>query len=270
MEFYKYEAAQNDFILVDLMDDASGEAMNYLTESAEMLCDRRLGIGADGILVLRHSERADAYMGIINADGSIAAMCGNGIRCAARYLYTRRIPDTSRPLNIDTLGGLQQVRFVSRDAGVWQIEVRLDHAQITGTCQIAQNGTTWNGTKVDVGNPHAVFETADPTDALCKAGEFLSNHPAFPDRSNIEFIRQTGENTIDLTVYERGVGPTPACGTGCVAAATSFCHTRNLRDRTITIHAPGGMLSVHVPQNADDHPILCGPARFIFRGTLDC
>ena len=270
MEFYKYEAAQNDFILVDLLKPAErNEAiLEFLKKSARMLCDRRLGIGADGILVLALSDRADAFMHIINSDGSIAAMCGNGIRCAARYLYKRCIHDLSRPLFIDTLGGLQHVRYISGDASEYQIEVAMDHADIAGRCEIVQSDKQWCGIQVDVGNPHAVFETNDPDTALAEAGEFLSNHPHFPDRSNIEFIRAVGENALKLTVYERGAGPTPACGTGCVAAAVAYCsahHTSGI----IQIHAPGGDLSVTVPENHVDRIRLCGPARFVFRGSLD-
>lgn len=270
MEFYKYEAAQNDFILVDLLKPAErNEAiMEFLKKSARMLCDRRLGIGADGILVLALSDRADAFMHIINSDGSIAAMCGNGIRCAARYLYKRRIPDLARPLYIDTLGGLQHVRYISGDASEFQIEVAIDHANITGNCEIRQNDKVWCGIQVDVGNPHAVFETDDPDTALAESGEYLSNHPHFPDRSNIEFIREIGEKTLKFSVYERGAGPTPACGTGCVAAAAAYCHAHRTFG-CIQIHAPGGDLCVTVPENGADRMRLCGPARFVFRGSLD-
>ena len=270
MDFYKYEAAQNDFILVDLLDadERNVVIMEFLKKSAQMLCDRRRGIGADGILVLTLSDRADAFMHIINSDGSIAAMCGNGIRCAARYLYKRRIHDLSRPLFIDTLGGLQHVRYISGDASEFQIEVAMDHADIAGSCEIGQNDKIWRGIQVDVGNPHAVFETDDPDAALAEAGEYLSNHPHFPDRSNIEFIRAIAENSLKLTVYERGAGPTPACGTGCVAAAVAYCSAHH-QSGCIQIHAPGGDLSVTIPDNPAERIRLCGPARFVFRGSLD-
>ncbi len=118
-------------------------------------------------------------------------------------------------------------------------------------------------------HPYAVFEIDDdPRDALQTAGEFLSNHETFPDRCNIEFVRPIAPQILDFTVYERGAGPTLACGTGCVAAATAYAHHHRLRGQTIEIHAPGGMLKVAVPVDPGDHPRLIGPATRVFTGEV--
>ncbi len=263
MKFSKYEAAGNDFVVIDARKQP--ELLSNCIADARQICDRHYGIGADGILVIAqslenpHADDVDAAMHVINSDGSIAAMCGNGIRCVADYLF--RAPDV--PLRIDTLGGLQIVQCTN--ANLPRIfQVRMSKAQLTMPCCLDQSGHIWHGQCVDVGNPHAVFEIEDsPSDALKTAGEFLSNHPFFPDRCNIEFIRPIAAQTLELTVYERGAGPTLACGTGCVAAAVAFADHHDLSNTTIEIHAPGGIL--HVIISGRDVR-LQGQARRVFEG----
>ena len=260
--FKKYEAAGNDFIIIDCrMDNWRLEmALKY----ADLWCNRHFGIGADGILAITspRDPQNHAYMHVINSDGSVAAMCGNGIRCVAAYLGAYYTPDN---LLIETDSGLQAVRYIT-DNNLPSYEVTLAKANILAPCDIPQNDKIWHGLRVDVGNPHCVFETPDPSEALASAGEFLSNHEIFPDRSNIEFIRERAQDVIDLTVYERGAGPTLACGTGCVAAAKAYAHARNRADTTIEIHAPGGILKVYVPKSGA--PKLIGPANYVFSGSI--
>ena len=269
--FFKYEASGNDFILVDARhDDSLCQTCHALAQS---LCDRHFGIGADGILVITQTLNGDADMDaamhIFNADGSQADMCGNGIRCVARYLYKFYGFDPRKPLRIGTRGGLQTVKLLSKpfeDATTpWQLEVEMAHVSITQDVHISQNGTEWHGQSLDVGNPHAVFEVDSPHLALQNAGQFLSNHPTFPDRANIEFIHETTPGSIALCVFERGVGPTLACGTGCVAAAVSYASTHQRLGSVVQIHTPGGDLSVDVPASLE-HVRLRGPARLLFEG----
>ncbi|MBR4984955.1 MAG: diaminopimelate epimerase [Proteobacteria bacterium] len=260
--FEKYEATGNDFIVIDCRPD--NWRFEMALKYAHLWCDRHFGIGADGILAITapHDPQNHAYMHVINSDGSVAAMCGNGIRCVAAYLNAYYIPDG---VFIETDGGLQTVRYLTYNAQP-SYEVTLAKANILAPCDIPQNDKIWHGIRVDVGNPHCVFETPDPSEALAHAGEFLSNHETFPDRSNIEFIRERAEDVIDLTVYERGAGPTLACGTGCVAAAKAYAHARKRADTTIEIHAPGGILYVHIPKSGA--PKLIGPASYIFSGSI--
>ena len=273
MQFTKYEAAGNDFVVVDAR--IQPQLLNHCTKLAPMLCDRHFGIGADGILVITRTipggdvNNMDAAMHVINSDGSIAAMCGNGIRCVARHLYESGEFSVEHALKIGTLGGLQLVKCLDSDGEHWQIEVAIQRAILTQTCEMTQNERIWHGQCVDVGNPHAVFEIdEDPREALEIAGAYLSNHEMFPDRCNIEFIRPLDAKTLDFTVYERGAGPTLACGTGCVAAATAYAHHHGLCGQIIEIHAPGGILKVAVPADPLEHPRLIGPARRVFSGDV--
>lgn len=273
MQFTKYEAAGNDFIVVDARKNPQDYV--FCQHHACRLCDRHFGIGADGILVITQTisdlkdTSMNAAMHVINSDGSVAAMCGNGIRCVARHLYEYDGISTNCTLRIGTLGGMQQVNCLDVSDEYWYIEVILQRAVLGQICKITQNGRFWCGQCVDVGNPHAVFEIdSDPRDALQIAGEFLSNHETFPDRCNIEFIHALDERTLDFTVYERGAGPTLACGTGCVAAATAFAHHHDLKGQTIEIHAPGGILKVIVPLDPAEPPHLIGPARRVFWGNV--
>ena len=270
MDFFKYEATGNDFILVDLSGGGNMADvdmwLDVFQKTAPQLCNRHFGIGADGILVLAPSKRGFAYMHIINADGSMAAMCGNGIRCAARYIYKRRVFDNRDRLLIDTAGGLQTVQFVDADNECWLIDVKIAKAEVVDTCRLLHQSVLYDGITVDVGNPHAVFEVDDPVEALNKSGAFLSNHREFPDRANIEFIREVSPNLIDFTVYERGVGPTLSCGSGCVAAALAYAKRRQIQRGVIEIHTPGGTLFV-VLDNGNVH--LQGPATFVFSGQWE-
>lgn len=269
LKFQKYEAAGNDFILIDARHDDS--LLRSCALIARDLCDRHKGIGADGILVItrtiNNDDDMDSAMNIINADGSIAAMCGNGIRCAARYLYEFYGFDKKAPLRIGTLGGTQIVQCIRSNTDTWQLEVEMAHVERLDRVTIVQKKQKWVGQIVNVGNPHAVFEVDSPHIALASAGEFLSNHETFPDRSNIEFIRPISDKSIELTVYERGVGPTLACGTGCTAAAVSYAFDHNQLNQNIEIHAPGGILSVTVPDDLK-HVKLRGPASHVFEGKI--
>ena len=270
MEFYKYEATGNDFILVDFCGGWNaadvGIWLDVLKDSAPRLCDRHFGIGADGIIVLAPSSYGFAYMHIINADGSMATMCGNGIRCAARYLYKRRFFNPNETLFIDTAGGLQALRFIEGDAECSMIDVHMARATVVNTCVLLHQNEAYEGTIIDAGNPHVVFEVENPRLSLEKSGAFLSNHPEFPDRTNVEFIAEIAPNVIDFAVYERGVGPTLSCGTGCVAAALAYAKKRQILRGIIEIHAPGGELYV-VLENDEVH--LQGPATFVFSGQWD-
>ena len=271
MEFMKFEAAGNDFILIDGMGfgGAWREPMGRMREVAPIWCDRHKGIGADGILVVTQplSREAVARMNIINADGSMASMCGNGIRCVARWLDEKGIVASPLPIAIETEGGIHRVlRMGEADDGMFDVEMaRVD---VVGTCEIARDGHVWRGIEVNVGNPHAVFECENPREALVESGSFLSHHPHFPDRCNVEFIREVTPETLEFYVYERGVGPTLACGTGCVAAATAFVHRHGLAGKRIEIHAPGGRLFVETPASGEGKVHLQGPARFSFKGTI--
>ena len=260
MDFYKYEAAGNDFVVID---GRGRDVLQCCRANAVRWCDRHFGIGADGVLCVADGEGCDAFMHIVNADGTTASMCGNGIRCVARYLLDAGA--SAGTFSIGTLGGVQTVRCL--EGGLF--EVRMARAELGPACEIAQDGAVWSGRRVDVGNPHAVFEVCEsPADALRRAGAFLSNHPSFPDRSNVEFVRAVSERVLEFAVYERGVGPTLACGTGCVAAATAYAAAHGLAGAAIELRAPGGTLSVRTAATPRDSAFLVGSARRVFAGAI--
>lgn len=277
ISFYKYEAAGNDFIIIDkrpISEHEISACIETYQRLAPRWCHRQFGIGADGILVMTQAPvthpQCHIAMHIVNADGSIAAMCGNGIRCAARWFYEYgNAPDISpdMALSIYTIGGVQNVKCLEHHDTTWELEVAMAQAIPTHTCDIEQAQHHWLGQCVDVGNPHAVFEiSSSPQKALETAGEFLSNHPIFPDRCNIEFIREIAPCVLEMTVYERGVGPTLACGTGCVASAVAYAKAHNILNATIQLNPPGGTLHVVIRDN--QNPLLQGPANHVFNGMI--
>lgn len=265
--FYKYQAAGNDFILIDTKECPN--ALRVAQKNAKVLCDRHFGIGGDGVLVLEYRDDVDVFMHIINGDGSVANMCGNGIRCAALHLYhSFSSSNPLQQLSIDTRGGLQHIRFLdSKGGSALKISVAIARSEIQNDIEIIHQNERYKGLQVDVGNPHAVFECRHPKAALEQSGEYLSHHPLFPDRSNIELIREIAPNELEFYVYERGVGPTLACGTGCVAAARAYAY-RHQTFGDITIHAPGGDLMVRVPEDSTLPIELMGDAHQVFEGRI--
>lgn len=267
--FEKFEAAGNDFIVIDMRPDF--KILDVCKRVCKKLCDRHFGIGADGILIVcRTTENipeydVDAGMIVLNSDGSFAEMCGNGIRCISKYLYEFCDFPLNRPLKIATAAGIQHIKRLNDG----RYEVQISKAVPGVTVLISYKETEWLGQTIDVGNPHAVFEIdTSPYEALEAAGSFLSNHPIFPAKSNIEFIRETAPNVLEMTVYERGVGPTLACGTGCAAAAKAFAVHHNLSNVTITLHLPGGTIEVDIGKTADAPVILRGGANHVFSGNI--
>ena len=280
--FYKYQAAGNDFIILDSTDAyrrGEGEAcIAYWQKRAKALCDRHFGIGADGILLVSNvpTAQADARMDIINADGSLAGMCGNGIRCAARYLADRGNP-MDAVSRIDTLGGLQRVRLIN---GVKDYPIEVAMAKVLLGARDAyttKDGTVFCGRHVDVGNPHFVIvndawqrEDAQKTIVQLHAvaeqyGDELSHAPLFEDGANIEFACLLPNKTAAMAVYERGCGITLACGTGSTATGAVMMQDFGL-EGDCTLHAEGGILRIKAPKKDEPHYRLCGDAVCVFEG----
>lgn len=279
--FFKYQAAGNDFVIIDTSEactrDGACACVSYWQRRAKNLCDRHFGIGADGLLLVsgHQTESSDARMDIINADGSLAAMCGNGIRCAARFLADKaRLSDAS--WRIDTLGGIQAVSL-RHDAGPFPIEVAMARVTLGNRCQYrAEDGRVFEGRKVDVGNPHFVI-VCDPSEChgdvdhalhllAERYGEALSHAPLFEDGANIEFVSMAADGTASMAVYERGCGITLACGTGATATGAVLMNDFGLKG-TCIIQARGGKLCIK-PPHADGRYRLCGDARRVFMGEV--
>jgi diaminopimelate epimerase len=270
--FAKYQGLGNDFVVVDL--ERVGAAPT--AEQTVQLCDRHLGIGADGVLVVSGKGHRPT-MRVINADGSVPEMCGNGIRCVALHLLrTGRTPTDGRLL-IDTDSGPHACR-VLYDADSVEVGMRppalapelvpvlADGPVIDAPFEVL--GREVRITAVSMGNPHAV--TFDDVNAdRHKVAPLLQRHPRFPQHANVGFARMLGADRIDLDVFERGAGWTRACGTGACAAAVAAVETgRAQRGAPIQVRLPGGILQITVNEPGETL-IMTGPARHVFDGVID-
>jgi diaminopimelate epimerase len=288
LPFTKVQGLGNDFVVVDLRGERAGSKLAETVQDPEIvrkICDRHFGVGADGVLAVLPGISGDARMRVLNADGSEAEMCGNGIRCVAKVLYEAD-PTLRRPvLKIDTGAGLLACEVDAAGGHVSTVTVEMGRPRYTrdeiplapggagrATREpIAALGRTFHFTAVSMGNPHAVIfvEADEDLRALAeKYGPALEVAPTFPRRANIEFARVRGAE-IDLVVWERGCGITLACGTGtCATVAAAAVEERLPRGREVPVHLPGGTLFITVA--ADDSGVrMRGPAQTVFRSELD-
>ena len=277
LRFYKLQGAGNDFVLLDTLAQPLPEC--DFASLARRLCDRRFGVGADGLLVVEPSHEADYRMRILNADGSEATMCGNGIRCFARYLWEYRCPDAAS-LAIETGAGVRRVHRLSAER--FQVEMGTPKIMPSPPISPSPNelgegeyaaplshsvgeGLGVRATFVHTGAPHLVL-FVDSVDAfpLETAGAALERHPQFPDRVNVSVAQVDAPNRVRARVWERGAGATLACGTGACAIVVAGVHTGRL-ERTAQVQMPGGMLQVE--WRADDTLWLTGEAVLVFEGV---
>jgi diaminopimelate epimerase len=277
LRFYKLQGAGNDFVLLDALAQPLPE--HDFASLARRLCDRRFGVGADGLLVVEPSHEADYRMRILNADGSEATMCGNGIRCFARYLWEYRCPDAAS-LAIETGAGVRRVHRLSAER--FQVEMGTPKIMPSPPISPSPNelgegeyaaplshsvgeGLGVRATFVHTGAPHLVL-FVDSVDAfpLETAGAALERHPQFPDRVNVSVAQVDAPNRVRARVWERGAGATLACGTGACAIVVAGVHTGRL-ERTAQVQMPGGMLQVE--WRADDTLWLTGEAVLVYEGV---
>ena len=298
--FVKAEGLGNDFLVVDLRPGQPAAGIPSAADPAVVraLCDRHFGVGGDGVLAILPPVQGDARMQVINADGSEAEMCGNGIRCVAKLLYERD-PSLRRPLlRIDTGAGLLECRIDERDGRAETVAVEMGRPQLDppqipvaapGGKRLVRNplragDRQFTFTAVSMGNPHAVIFVDDPAAdlrALAEAyGRGIEHDSLFPRRTNVEFarVRQGQAGTeIDLVVWERGCGITLACGTGACATVVAAClEGRAAPDREIPVHLPGGTLFIRVASqpagggSANYTGVsMRGPARIVFEAEID-
>ncbi len=274
-EFHKGHGTENDFVLLpDLDGTVHGELDGQqMAERVRALCDRRAGIGGDGVLRVVRSAGPDAppgaaqwFMDYRNADGSLSEMCGNGIRLFVRYLVDHGLADGTAPIRVDTRDG---VKVLTVDGDL--ITVDLGTPKLLGETTVGVGDTTWAARHVDMGNPHAVAFVS----SLDEAGRLLdppTHDPAvYPDGVNVEFVVRRGERHIAMRVHERGSGETRSCGTGAcaamVAAAVAADDRPSGADVAYRVDIPGGTLTV--TWTADDRVLLTGPAVLVASGTTD-
>jgi len=275
LEFVKAQGIGNDFILIDCLRDNLGDT--NLAALAVRLCDRNFGIGGDGLILILPSERADCRMRVINSDGSEAEMCGNGIRCLAKYLFDRGLAGES--VAVETLAGVKTVAVVARDGqgvrftvdmGVPRLEA--EEIPVSGfegkviSRPLDVDGRRFNITCVSMGNPHCViFADSRERSTLENLGPKIENHPAFPNKTNVEFVRLINDHELQVNVWERGAGITLACGTGACASVVAGVLNGKV-GRKATVHLPGGDLLID--WHEDGSVYMTGPAEEVFTGRI--
>lgn len=263
IEFLKGHGTQNDFVL---LPDAAG-LLDLTPARVAALCDRRRGIGADGVLRVVRSTALGLpsagawFMDYRNADGSVVEMCGNGLRVFARYLVEAGL-ERGPEFAIGSRAGDRPV-LVHPDRSV---TVEMGPAQITGTSVTIVGGRELSGVAVDVGNPHLVSSIDEDVAALDLSVQPRFDTDFFPEGVNLEFVNVLGEDALRMRVHERGVGETRSCGTGTVAAVAAVLHLAGTDTGSSTVDVPGGRVSVAVGR---DGATLTGPAEFVARGELD-
>jgi diaminopimelate epimerase len=271
MKFTKMHALGNDFILID----ARSTRIKKPSELSKKLCKRRFGIGADQMLVLEKSKSADFKMRIFNADGSEVEMCGNGIRCLARYIWDRRL-SKKKILAIETLAGIikpaKSGDMVRVDMGepilkAKDIPVKAKENIIDLPLRIGDR--TFNITCVSMGNPHAVIfmDNIEGLEGFPVGlyGSAVETHKMFPKRTNVEFVEVISKSKLRMRVWERGAGETPACGTGASAAAVASS-LKGLAGKKVTVHLDGGDL--HIEWAEDNRVYMTGPTEEVFLGEI--
>jgi diaminopimelate epimerase len=260
--FAKYEGLGNDFIVLDL-----ARASDFDARVVPALCDRRFGIGADGVLlVLPPKGDAAARMVVINADGSVPEMCGNGLRCVALHVAAARGPGDA-DLMLETEAGPRRCVVSVRGRAEPRIEVEMGVVRLLGDRYLEVDDESIDVSIVDAGNPHAVAFREAPQGDLEKLGSRIARDPSFARGTNVEFVAVRGQE-VHVFVWERGVGPTLACGTGA-CAAVAVAGARNLvpSGSWVPVRLPGGVL--HVTRDATSgETLLAGPARLVFRGEV--
>lgn len=272
MKFVKYQGLGNDFVIIDTSVNVPAD----LPQAAKKVCDRRFGIGADGLVCVQPIDKQNARMRIFNADGSEAEMCGNVSRCVPLF-WKERGHLTGNKLILQTLAGPIITEIIDEQKGLVSVDMgvpRLTRAEIPMqgnpteqavkvTLQAAAK--EWTGTAVSMGNPHFVIFTPDVSVLdLPAVGPALEKHAAFPRKTNVEFVQKIDDHTLRMRVWERGVGITQACGTGACATLTASVlegHTGREADLLLD----GGKL--HIEWLANGHILMTGPAKKVFEGV---
>jgi len=269
MQFIKMHGLGNDYIYVDCFDPNTADLIAHteLSSLAQRVSDRHFGIGSDGLVLILPSAEADAQMRIFNADGSEAQMCGNAIRCVGKYLYESGLSLRSR-LFIETFAGIKTLTLQVQDGIVSQVSVNMGTPKVTTDSLALQGNDLLGFTSVNMGNPHAVFFRAQHLldTEIAKMGRLISTHPHFPEGTNVEFAHVRNPHELEVRVYERGSGPTLACGTGaCAAAVAAYKHGET--EAEMTVHLPGGDLLIHYDHRTN-MVTMTGPATEVFRGEM--
>ncbi|MBQ9409086.1 MAG: diaminopimelate epimerase [Clostridia bacterium] len=272
MRFTKMHGCGNDYVYVDCFHEKAPADPGRV---AVDISRPHTGVGADGLILIEPCEGADAFMRIFNKDGSEGEMCGNGIRCVGKYLYDSGIARKS-VLQINTRGGLKTLQMqvldgvavgARVDMGLMRFESAYIPVRAPGNrVTLSACGHTMTFFCVNAGNPHAVTFDYFPTDdEFARMGSMLENDPVFPERANISFTKLIDQDTIQARIWERGSGPTQACGSGATATQTA-AYKLGLTGPRATVRLPGGELIIEYDA-ASGHAFMSGPAHTVFTGN---
>jgi len=276
-KFTKWQGCGNDFVLFDCLH----EDIEDYAELARKVCDRHYGVGADGILVVLPSAEADFRMRIFNTDGSEAEMCGNGIRCFARYLYDFGLTKETR-FTVETGAGILVPEIVLDGGTVKGIKVDMGEPHLLGeeipvigfdgqqvvAQPIMVEGRTYQFTAVSMGNPHCVIFVDDAENfPIYELGSKFESHELFPRKTNTEFVEVKDRQHVRMRVWERGAAVTLACGTGsCATVVAGILNDKLDRAGETEVELDGGRLRIHWADN--NHVFMTGPAELVFSGEL--
>ena len=263
MKFTKMHGLGNDYVYVNTLS----ENIKDPSETAKKISDRHYGIGADGLILIGRSSDADFKMEIYNADGSLAKMCGNGIRCVGKYVYEKGLTK-KRLLTVETPAGIKKVFLSVSEDRVTKITVNMGKPKIGEKhLPIQADGIVYDASFISIGNHHIVIRTEDLDNLIIeKTGPKLEKHLFFPDGVNVEFIRIKNENEIEARIWERGSGETLSCGTGACAAAIAYMADQSDR-KEIKVILRGGELSIRWGKEGNVY--MTGPAEFVFEGEIN-
>lgn len=275
MKFTKMQGIGNDYVYVNCFE----EKVEDPAALAKFVSDRHFGIGSDGLILIKPSKNADFTMDMYNADGSQGEMCGNGIRCVAKYVYDKGLTDQQQ-ISIETLAGIKYLDLTVEDGKVVLVRVDMGEPELIAEkipviadsekvidAPIEIDGTTYHMTCVSMGNPHAVVYVDDVDNLpIEEIGPKFESHERFPRRVNTEFVKVLDRHTVQMRVWERGSAETLACGTGACAVAVS-CILNGLTEDEVTVKLLGGDLEIQWDQEKNT-VYMTGPATVVFDGEL--
>ncbi len=280
IKFSKLNGQGNDFIIINAIVDR----IKFSRGQIAKMCNRNFGIGADGLIVIRPSEVSDLKMEYYNRDGSIAEMCGNGIRCMARFAYENNLIDKgNKNVDIETLAGIKKIFLNVENNKVGNIKVgmgspefkpgnipvNIDNCDEVFDYKIKIDSKDFLINCVSMGNPHCVIFLGDnenlDTFPVDKWGPGLENHNIFPNKINVEFVQIKSSRELNMRVWERGVGETLACGTGACAARVCAMKLKKVRENKVTVNMPGGKLDI-IWDSSDSTVYLEGKVEYSFDG----
>ena len=277
MKFAKMQGCGNDYVYINGLEEKIDTGKK--PDLVRRLSERHFGIGSDGVIFINPSDIADFEMEMYNADGSRSEMCGNGIRCVAKYVYDKKMT-TEKEFTVESFGKIKNITIIDENGkaklikvGMGTPELRTEmipavyDAETIIAKPIIADGKEWEGTCVSMGNPHVVMFVDDVKGMdLEKIGPKFENHPMFPNRTNAEFVKIIDAETVEMRVWERGTGETLACGTGCCATAVA-CILNGKTGNKVLVKVLGGEILVEWDRESNEI-YMTGPGEFVFEGEI--